>query len=263
MAAALSCPPAPPPERPRPHRKGTCALAADPQHAGLFAALLRRHRLAAGLTQEALAERASLSARGISDLERGLKAPQPATVALLARALALPPEEARALAEAARRERARRDDRTPAADPHARALPVTLTSFVGRARELGEVARLLGSSRLLTLAGAGGCGKTRLALAAAGVAAHACPDGVAFVDLAPLTDRRAVADAALAALGAQAAGAAEAALLARLRDREALLLLDNCEHLLDACARLADAVLRGCPGVRILATSRAPLGFEV
>ena len=228
-----------------------------------FADHLRRRRLAADLTQEALAERAGMSARAISDLERDLKTPQRATVALLARALALPPEEAGVFAQEAERGRARQGDGMRGAGPPAGSFPVPLTSFVGRTRELSEVARLLGSSRLLTLTGAGGCGKTRLALAAAQAARAASPDGAAFADLAPLSEEAAVAPTVLAAFGpSQAAGPPQAELLARLRDRAVLLLLDNCEHLLDACAALAEAVLRGCPGVRILATSRAPLGVE-
>jgi predicted ATPase/DNA-binding XRE family transcriptional regulator len=228
-----------------------------------FADHLRRRRLAAGLTQEALAERAGMSARAISDLERDLKTPQRATVALLVRALALPPEEAGVFAQEAERGRARQSDGMRGASPPAGNFPVPLTSFVGRTRELAEVARLLGSSRLLTLTGAGGCGKTRLALAAAQAARAAFADSAAFADLAPLSEATAVAPTVLAAFGpSQAAGPPQTELLARLRDRAVLLLLDNCEHLLDACAALAEAVLRGCPGVRILATSRAPLGVE-
>ena len=158
--------------------------------------------------------------------------------------------------------------RTLDALPHN--LPLQVTSFVGRERELAEAARLLATTRLLTLTGTGGTGKTRLALQAAAEAIEGYPDGAWFVDLAPLAAGALVPDAALAAVGAPGRGdgpgapeapeAPEARLVAHLRPWRALLLLDNCEHLLEAAARLADAVLRGCPGVRVLATSRELLG---
>jgi predicted ATPase len=141
-------------------------------------------------------------------------------------------------------------------------LPVQLSSFVGRQRELAELRALLDAARLVTLTGTGGAGKTRLALALAADVAHAYRDGAWFVDLAPLADDALVPGAALAALGARQAPGQEplAALCEHLRGRDALLLLDNCEHLLTPCARVAETVLRACPGVRVLATSREPLG---
>jgi non-specific serine/threonine protein kinase len=248
-----------------------------------FAELLRRHRAAAGLTQEALAERAGLSPEGVGALERGVRrAPQRQTVALLADALGLSGAARAGLEAAVERRRgpapprpdARHPSRAPDARPHN--LPAPLTSFVGRGRELAEVRRLLGAHRLVTLTGAGGVGKTRLALqAAAGVLAGGAPGssaargphpgGVWFVDLAPLAplaDPGLVADAALTALGAGGAPGqpAPAALTAVLGERRALLLLDNCEHVVEACARLVAAVLQRCPEVRLLATSREPLG---
>jgi predicted ATPase/class 3 adenylate cyclase len=141
-------------------------------------------------------------------------------------------------------------------------LPLQLTSFVGRERELAEVVRLLADSRLLTLTGSGGCGKTRLAIQAAADVLETYPDGAWFVDLAPLADQRLVAQAALAALGLrEPAGRAPLEVLTEhLRPRTALLVADNCEHLLDGCARLADALLRACPRLTVLATSRELLG---
>ena len=141
-------------------------------------------------------------------------------------------------------------------------LPLQVTSFVGRERELAEAARLLATTRLLTLTGTGGTGKTRLALQAAAEAIEGYPDGVWFVDLAPLAAAALVPATALAALGAAALPGQppEARLLEHLRSRHALLLLDNCEHVLEAAARLADTLVRHCPGVRVLATSREPLG---
>src|SRR5262249_13152017 len=118
-------------------------------------------------------------------------------------------------------------------------LPVQLTSFVGREAELAEVARLLDQHRLLTLTGAGGTGKTRLALAAA--AAVDLPDGVWAVELAPVADPAQVAREVAAALGLvpPPGDPVERTMLVALADRELLLVLDNCEHLVAACADLA------------------------
>ena len=140
-------------------------------------------------------------------------------------------------------------------------LPRHLTSFVGRERERADIARLLGRARLVTLTGPGGCGKTRLALEAAADALEQLPDGAWFVDLASLSDPALVAQAAALAVGVPipASRSALEALVAHLATREALIVLDNCEHLIDACARLAEEVLRAGPGVRVLATSREPL----
>jgi predicted ATPase len=142
-----------------------------------------------------------------------------------------------------------------------RRLPVYLTSFVGRDAEVADLARRLSTSRLLTLTGAGGCGKTRLAVHVAAAAAGAYPAGVWFVDLAPLEDERLVPSVALTALGeAEDPGRDhQAVLLAHLARRELLLVLDNCEHVVDAAARLASEVVAACPGVQVVATSREPL----
>ena len=141
-------------------------------------------------------------------------------------------------------------------------LPQQLTSFVGREREMVEVREALMQSRLVTLTGAGGAGKTRLALqSAADVLSH-FPDGIWLAELAPLSNPALVAQTVAGTLRVReesGRGAAEA-LADHLKGRTALLLLDNCEHVLDAAAGLADALLRACPDVRVLATSREALG---
>jgi len=140
-------------------------------------------------------------------------------------------------------------------------LPRPLTSFIGRERELADVQRLIGRARLVTLTGAGGCGKTRLALEAARRVGQAYADGVWFVDLAAVGESLLVADVVSEALGVQpGAGPSRAqALVDQLQWRTVLVVLDNCEHLLAACAQLVAALLAGCPGVNVLATSREPL----
>jgi non-specific serine/threonine protein kinase len=140
-------------------------------------------------------------------------------------------------------------------------LPRQLTSFVGRERELAEVNRLLETAPLLTLTGAGGCGKTRLALQVAAEILDACPDGVWLVELAPLTDPALVPRAIASTFGVrEAPGQTLTQTLADyLRARTLLLVLDNCEHLVAACAEVAEALLRACPALRVLTTSREAL----
>lgn len=147
-------------------------------------------------------------------------------------------------------------------------LPAVLTSFVGRAREVREVEALLSGARLLTLVGPGGCGKTRLALRVASDLGglvnlrKAFGDGVWWVGLSPLSDPRLVPNAAASALGVPEASdlTRTEALGAYLGAKKLLLVVDNCEHLVGACAALADALLRSSPDLKILATSREPLG---
>jgi predicted ATPase/DNA-binding SARP family transcriptional activator len=133
-------------------------------------------------------------------------------------------------------------------------LPAPATSFVGRERDLTLVRALLADARLVTLVGPGGVGKTRLAAELA--AGWQTPDGVWLAELAGITDPAEVPAAVCAALGLRPAAEE---LTSQLGGRQLLIVLDNCEHLLDACARLAHDLLGGCPGVRILATSREPL----
>jgi predicted ATPase/DNA-binding SARP family transcriptional activator len=156
-----------------------------------------------------------------------------------------------------------RHDVPPARRPEERHnLPASLSSFVGRETELDDLQRLLGQTRLLTLTGVGGAGKTRLALECATRALSAFPDGVYFVDYSALTDPELVPREAATALGVdeQPETGIRDLLAARLDAADLLLVLDNCEHLRDACAELAHDLLAACPRLRILATSREPLG---
>jgi predicted ATPase/DNA-binding CsgD family transcriptional regulator len=151
--------------------------------------------------------------------------------------------------------------RSPERPPHN--LPSELSSFVGRGEELTEVKRLLENNRLLTLTGSGGCGKTRLASAAASEVVERFEDGVWMVELASLAESSLVPQAVAFTLGVRErpGSSLTEALSAYLRTRKLLLLLDNCEHLIDACAELAGALLHSCPGLRVLATSREVLGI--
>jgi predicted ATPase/transcriptional regulator with XRE-family HTH domain/Tfp pilus assembly protein PilF len=245
-----------------------------------FGELLRHFRLAAGLSQEELAERAGLSVQGLSALENGRRqTPYRHTVMLLANAMNLPAADAAALEAAIVRVRAPASvaasapggqDQEPTGDasppgqalqPARTNLPVQPTSFVGRERDLGEVQALLSHAPLLTLTGAGGAGKTRLALAAAGELIGEYPDGVWLVELAALADPALVVQAVPTVLGLHEEPNRPllATLIDHLKDRRLLLVLDNCEHLVESCAELATALLRSCLHLRILATSRETL----
>jgi DNA-binding SARP family transcriptional activator len=140
-------------------------------------------------------------------------------------------------------------------------LPLPLTSFIGRERETAEIKRALSQHRLVTLTGMGGSGKTRLAIQVASDLVDMYKNGVWFVDLARVQNPSSVVNAAAQALGAPIAPnqpAAEA-LVAFLHSRHILIVLDNCEHVIGACAEVADDAVRSCPKVSILTTSREPL----
>ena len=143
-------------------------------------------------------------------------------------------------------------------------LPLQLTSFVGREDEVAEIGELIGKTRLLTLVGTGGVGKTRTALQVAAELLDGSGDGVWFVDLAPLRDPTLVGHEIVSALGLTVPPEKTAAdvLIAYLKPRRLLLILDNCEHLVAAAASTIDAILRGCPRVKILATSREGLNVS-
>ncbi len=227
-----------------------------------FGGVLRRYRIAAGLTQEALAERAGLSRRGIADLERGARqSPQRETVRLLVEALGLTGHDRADLEAAVRRggmPTALRAERRHAPGD----LPTPLTPLIGRETECGAALELLRRAdvRLLTLTGAGGIGKTRLALAVTRHLAEELDGGAWFIALAPLTDPNLVLPTIAQALGLREAadGTALERLLAFLSNKEFLLLLDNFEHLLPAAPVLTE-LLRSCPRLKLLVTSRSVL----
>jgi predicted ATPase/DNA-binding XRE family transcriptional regulator len=227
-----------------------------------FGELLRRHRIAAGWTQDALAGAAGLSQRGIQDIERGARrVPQAETLRRLVTALRLTDAERAAFMAAARSKR-EPSQRHPI--PRLRSsLPAPISSFIGRVRDLAELRRLLDSTRLLTLTGSGGIGKTRLAIRVASDTAVSYSDGIRFVELASLSDAGLVPLRVATELGINERGAATTldTLIEVLGGQRMLLVLDNCEHLVEAAAALVAALLQGCPRIRVLATSREPLGI--
>jgi predicted ATPase/DNA-binding XRE family transcriptional regulator/Tfp pilus assembly protein PilF len=231
-----------------------------------LSALLRRFRVAAGLTQDELAQRARVSVRAVSDLERGVRrAPHKDTLTLLMEALSLNESDRDLLAEAARRSRRASIPPSTAAlrtgaPPHA--IPAALTPLIGRDREEEAIMHLLARAdvRLLTLTGPAGIGKTRLAQHVAENLRERYAGGVALVSLAPLTEHTSVLPAIAQALGIQeqAGQSTYDQVKAYLAGRELLLVLDNFEHVARAAAVVAE-MLASCPKVKALVTSRAPL----
>lgn len=254
-----------------------------------FAALLRRYRLAAGLTQATLAERAGLSERAVNDLERDPeRVPRLESVMLLTDALALPQHDRAQLLSAARPELRSPEDsllseipftsaqpsttpapvtaahveQPPVSLPHSDPLPAASTPFVGRAHDMTAVCTRLREPgvRLLTLTGSGGIGKTRLALHVAAALEGAYADGVRFVALGSLADPGLVLPTIMAALGIPESGHQTPArqLVETLRSRELLLVLDNFEQVTSVAVEL-ERLLAACPALTILVTSRAVL----
>ena len=237
-----------------------------------LAGLLRQLRAGAQLTQQELAKAAGLSPRSVSDLERGInRTARQDTAVRLAGALGLA-EPVRSLFVAAARGRigagqvlAARRGQAPGEPPASaggmHGFVPALTSFVGRAGPVREVVALLGRDRLVTVTGPGGAGKTRLAGQVANQVAGRFADGVWLAELAPVRDPALVPAVVAAALGVrEQPGVPAAAALVRVLARQQLLLvLDNCEHVAGAAARLCAGLLAACDEVRVLATSREPL----
>jgi predicted ATPase/transcriptional regulator with XRE-family HTH domain len=241
-----------------------------------FGDLLRRFRIRASLTQEALAERCRISPATIAALEQGRRtAPRLSTVRLIAGALALPPADVALLARTADGTGgvARRPPHAVASGAAAQRgaaatqarrprLPVPLTPLFGRYAETGAVTQVLATERLVTLAGPGGVGKTRLALQVAAQVQDKFTGGTWWIELGPVRAPDDVPGAALRALGAskQREVPVWAQLLAAVPGGRILLVIDNCEHVLDAAAALIAGLLTQ-PSVTVLATSREPLAI--
>ncbi len=230
-----------------------------------FGTLLRQLRIAANLSQEALAEKASMSTAAIGAYERGIRsAPHRASVELLAEALSLTAESRREFFAAARPKGRALGEPGAGLPPglESQSLPTETTSFVGREAEIAEISGLLGEHRVVTLTGTGGVGKTRVALRAASRQQRL--HGVWFVDLGPITDPSRVIARILSIVPARSLGGEETpeALAESLRDREVLLVLDSCEHLIDIVGEIVAALVRAAPSVDVLVTSRHRLNIS-
>jgi predicted ATPase/transcriptional regulator with XRE-family HTH domain len=228
-----------------------------------FGELLKRYRVASGLSQEALAERARLSTRAISDLERGVKqTPRRDTVELLAAALQLSREDYAALEAAVSRRKGPLSAAAPPAPEQSHPLPAQLTPLLGRTQDVAAVAGLLRQEhvRLLTLTGPSGVGKTRLGLEVAAILNADYADGVVLVSLAAIRDPDLVASTIGQTVGLRDAGdrPLREHLAAYLRDKRLLLVLDNFEQVLAAASLVVD-LLAACPILKVLVTSRAAL----
>jgi non-specific serine/threonine protein kinase len=236
--------------------------------------LLRQLRLDAELTQEELSERALVSVRSIQALESGDSHPHKDTAGRLAQALKLHGDRLADFQFAARKQPRPTpaihgltlivDDVAP--DSPAPAvpgpnLPQPASSFIGRDREVAEVERLFATTRVLTLTGAGGCGKTRLALRLAATLQRRFPDGVWLVEFGPLAEPALVSQTVASTLRIREEwGRPPLELVGELlRTKQLLLVLDNCEHIVEAVARLVDTLVRACPQLYILTTSQEAL----
>lgn len=228
-----------------------------------FATLLRRHRVEAGLSQQALAERAGLSVDAIGTLERGARrAPYTYTLDLLIAALDLDGDARHQFTEAAKS--ARTGKPRPLRHAAPKNLPQPLTSLIGRTGDVDAVLTLLERCKLVTIAGSGGIGKTRIAIEVGRRYAERESRDVAFVDLSSVTEDSLVADAISSALGTPDAQVAHRAdtLAQYVGSKPLLLILDTCEHRIDEVASLSSMLLQHCTGTVILSTSREPLGIS-
>jgi len=239
-----------------------------------FGYWIRRQRKALDLTQQALADKVGCSLAAIKKIEQDERRPSRQIAERMADILGVPTNQREMFLDAARGIRSvdrfllAHEPAVPASIPPKTVphnLPMQLTSFIGRERELEEVNHLLSNTRLLTLTGIGGTGKTRLALylAADMLAVKQFTNGVWLVEFAPLADPTLVTQTVASTLGVreQPRRTLLDALTDYVRAKNLLLILDNCEHLIQACAQLADTLLRAAPRLKILTTSREALGI--
>jgi transcriptional regulator with XRE-family HTH domain len=255
---------------------GKRTSAIQPEQFATFGQLLRFLRQRAGLTQRELSIAVGYSESQLSCLEQNQRAPDEAALAarfVPALHVDQEPTWAARLLELGAESHADGQPREPAPaaetplSPHN--LPAQLTSFIGREQELAEIRRLLTTDfgdadpvRLVTLTGHGGTGKTRLAMQAATGLLASFQDGVWWVELAALTDPALIPQTVASVFGLKEEPDRPllTTLIQHLRGKKALLILDNCEHLIQASAQFAEALLRGCPQLRLLASSREMLG---
>jgi predicted ATPase/DNA-binding XRE family transcriptional regulator len=243
--------------------EGSESALRDATRTAELADLLKKLRVQAGLSQQTLADRALISVQAVSALERGFrKAPYRATLERIADALALPEEARQTLELSAHRSRGPRLVKQALEPAHN--LPRQLTSFLGREEVVREIADLLDMAPLVSIVGTGGAGKTRAAVEVGARSLSRFPQGVWFVELAPLNDPALVAHALAGALRVQESSRRSLleTLVAYLAQKRLLIILDNCEHLISEARAVAGSVLRECPSVAFLVTSREALNIN-
>ena len=228
-----------------------------------FGTWLRKQRRALDLTQKALADQVGCAEVTLRRIEAGRLKPSKELASVLLEKLGMPRAEwpqwiyfARGLSDFP-------SQLNPSAKRQITNLPAPLTTFIGRENEQSDVIRLITKHRLVTLTGSGGVGKTRLSLKVGEQGLEDFADGVWFVELAPILDPLLVPRTVAIAIGLRDEPQRPVIdmLSDYLRDKNILIILDNCEHLLDACAQLADTLLKHCSSLKILATSREALGI--
>lgn len=240
-------------------------IGSEPPTTPSFGEWLKRQRRLLDLTQEELARRVGCARVTIRKFESDEMHPSKQLAELLAQALNIPTTERATFIQFARGAQPaemKSASRATGARPMHN-LPLQPTSFIGREREIADVKRLLATTHLMTLTGSGGTGKTRLSLEVAAELLDTFNDGLWFIELAPLSDSALVPVTVTSVLGVREEPGRPpmATLLDWLRDKQLLLILDNCEHLIAACAKLVDAVLHASRETRILASSREALGI--
>ncbi|MDQ2692060.1 MAG: helix-turn-helix domain-containing protein, partial [Chloroflexota bacterium] len=230
-----------------------------------FGEWLRQRRRIRDLTQQELADEAGCARITLRRIESGGLKPSKELADILLEKLGIPGPERPGWVLFARGLAGFPDTSAPIAFQKERNtnLPIAITSFIGRENDIERVERRLAEHRLVTLTGAGGIGKTRLSQEVGRQVLQAYPDGVWFMELASLSDPALVPQTVAGVFGIQARSDRPLieGLIQYLRTKAALLILDNCEHLLDACAQISEQLLKKCPGLKILATSRESLGI--
>ena len=230
-----------------------------------FGKWLRQKRRALDLTQEAFADQIGCARITLRRIESDALKPSKELALVLLEKVGIPKSDCAAWLPFARGLGDPPVKQTiPLPAPIRNNLPASLTTFIGREKEQADVINLITKNRLVTLTGSGGVGKTRLSIQAAADLLAEYPIGIWLVELAPLTDPALVPQSVCAVMGVKPDGDTSAleALTNYLRNKKLLLVLDNCEHLVDACAQLCNSLLRSCPELRILASSREALGID-
>ncbi len=230
-----------------------------------FGEWLRQHRRMLDLTQQELADQVGCARITLRRIESGALKPSKELALILLEKLGIPQAEREAWLRFARGLSGFPENPTKSfVSKPITNLPASLTSFIGREKEQAEIKDLIAKNRLVTLAGAGGIGKTRLSIQIASALENDFPDGIWLVELAPISDPTLVPQVVVTTLGlSEQMGRSPLKTLSDfLQAKRALLILDNCEHLITACAQLSNDLLTRCPNLWILATSREPLNIS-